>query len=87
MNINTLDMSRVNHKHGDCIHYNNGLCTYHNASVNPDGPACPMYSPRTNLVNNQDKQYPSVKSVTHNPSYPINTRMRGRGRGRRRRGR
>jgi len=32
--------------HKNCIYYSDGFCTFNGVSVNPDGPACPRFTPR-----------------------------------------
>jgi len=34
-----------NYLHKNCMHYKDGFCTLNQISVNPDGPACPKFTP------------------------------------------
>jgi len=71
-----IDQSYI---HKNCIHYKDGFCTLNQISVDPDGAACPRFTPKhvTKTGKNEgaslgymqpDQQHPSQEGQGYSPS-------------------
>jgi hypothetical protein len=77
MNIMLMSWYKIDksHIHKNCIHYKDGFCTLNQFSVDPDGTACPRFTP--NHVMKPDKnEGTSLGSMQPNQLYP---HQRGQG--------
>jgi len=76
--------------HKECINFSNGYCRLLNIPVDPDGPACPNFRPRSATVSRAaaPESYSGSAGRPPVPPHPLSPRQRrARRRSRHRRGR
>ncbi len=49
--------------HKECIHFNNGVCTFYGIPVNPDQTACPNFIPKTTLQPQMFTFQPNIQTI------------------------
>ena len=57
------------HTHKECANFNNGFCTLGGATVDPDGVACPNFTPK-NITTMPQPVNPKIQRTWQLPPYP-----------------
>jgi len=57
------------HTHKECANFNNGFCTLSGAIVDPNGPACPNFTPKT-ITTMPQPVNPQIQQTWRLPPYP-----------------